>query len=122
MRFRVVGGKGLKLGKMLGDVLHALFHKPVTVQYMTKPGEMVPVPERYRGRIIYDKDACIGCLLCIKTCPSGVITATEEKKVRFEIARCIFCGQCVETCPKDAVKLGSDFEVVTHEKNELIIQ
>jgi formate hydrogenlyase subunit 6/NADH:ubiquinone oxidoreductase subunit I len=65
---------------MLCDALRALFRKPVTVQYLTKAGEMVPVPERYRGEIVYDKEACIGCLLCIRTCPSGAITATEEKK------------------------------------------
>ncbi|MEM3642139.1 MAG: 4Fe-4S binding protein, partial [Candidatus Bathyarchaeia archaeon] len=66
--------------------------------------------------------ACIGCLLCIKTCPSGVITATEERKVKFNIARCIFCGQCAETCPKNAIRLGSDFEMAIQEKEELIIQ
>ena len=112
----------MKLGNMLSDALRALFRKPVTVRYITKPGEMVPVPERYRGKIVYDKDACIGCLLCIKTCPSGVITATEEQKVTFNIARCVFCGQCAEICPKDAIRLGSDFEMIAHEKEELIIQ
>lgn len=112
----------MKLGNMLRDALRALFRKPVTVRYITKPGEMVPVPERFRGKIIYDKEACIGCLLCIKTCPSGVITATEEKKVKFNISRCIFCGQCAETCPKNAIRLGSDFELTVHEKDELSIQ
>ncbi|MEM3629607.1 MAG: 4Fe-4S binding protein [Candidatus Bathyarchaeia archaeon] len=112
----------MKLGNMLRDAFRALFRKPVTVRYITKPGEMVPVPERFRGKIIYDKEACIGCLLCIKTCPSGVITATEEKKVKFNISRCIFCGQCAETCPKNAIRLGSDFELTVHEKDELSIQ
>jgi len=106
---------------MLRDALRALFKKPVTVQYLTKHGEVVPVPERFRGKIIYDKDACIGCLLCIRTCPSGVITATVEKKVRFNIARCMFCGQCAETCPKKAITLSSEFEIVVYEKEELII-
>ena len=112
----------MKLGNMLRDALRALFRKPVTVQYLTKAGEMVPVPERYRGKIVYDKEACIGCLLCIRTCPSGTITATEEKKVTFNIARCIFCGQCAEICPTDAIKLGSNFEMIVHEKENLIVQ
>ena len=112
----------MKLGNMLRDALRALFRKPVTVRYITKPGEMVPVPERYRGKIVYDREACIGCLLCIRTCPSGAITTAEEKKVTFNIARCIFCGQCAEICPKNAIKLGSDFEITTNEKEELIIQ
>jgi len=91
---------------MLHDALRALFKKPVTVQYLTKPGEMVPVPERFRGKIIYDKNACIGCLLCIRICPSGVITATAERKVKFDVARCMFCGQCVEFVPKKQLLLA----------------
>jgi formate hydrogenlyase subunit 6/NADH:ubiquinone oxidoreductase subunit I len=114
--------KALRLGSMLRDVLRALFKKPVTVQYLTKPGEMVPVPDRFRGKIVYDKNACVGCLLCIRTCPSGVITATAEKKVKFDVVRCMFCGQCVETCPKKAIALSSDFEMVVHEKEGLVVQ
>jgi formate hydrogenlyase subunit 6/NADH:ubiquinone oxidoreductase subunit I len=112
----------MKLGRMLRGALRAMLRKPVTVQYLTKAGEMVPIPERYRGKIAYDKEACIGCLLCIKTCPSGAIVTAEEKKVMFNISKCIFCGQCVETCPKKAIKLGSDFEVVAYEKEELIVR
>ncbi|MCS7119667.1 MAG: 4Fe-4S binding protein [Nitrososphaerota archaeon] len=112
----------MRLGRMLRVALGALLQKPVTVRYLTKHGEKVPIPDRYRGKIIYDKDACIGCLLCIRTCPSGVITATEDKKVRFDISRCIFCGQCEETCPKKAISLGSEFELLSREKEELIIK
>jgi len=119
---RVIGGNCLKLGSMLRDALRALFRKPVTVQYLTKAGEMVPLPERYRGEIVYDKEACIGCLLCIRLCPSGTITATEKKKVKFNISRCIFCGQCAEICPTEAIKLGSNFEMVVHEKEDLTVQ
>jgi len=107
---------------MLRDALRALFKKPVTVQYLTKPGEMVPVPERFRGKIIYNKNSCIGCLLCIRTCPSGAITATAERKVKFDVTRCVFCGQCMETCPKKAITLSSNFEMVVYEKEELTVQ
>lgn len=107
---------------MLRVALRSLFRRPVTVEYMTKPGKMVPVPERFRGKLTYDRDACIGCLLCIRVCPGGVITLTEEKKVTFNISKCILCGQCAEICPKGAIKLSSQFEIVTHDKDELIIK
>lgn len=112
----------MKIGHMLRDALRSLFARPVTVRYLTKPGEMVPVPDRYRGKMVYDREACIGCLLCTKTCPSGAVIATEERKVVINIDRCIFCGQCVETCPKDAISLTSDFEIVVHEKEGLFVQ
>ncbi|KPV62296.1 MAG: F(420)H(2) dehydrogenase subunit I [Candidatus Bathyarchaeota archaeon BA1] len=102
----------MKIGHMLRDALRSLFGRPVTVRYLTEPGEMVPVPERYRGKMVYDREACIGCLLCTKTCPAGAIITTEERKVVFNVDRCIFCGQCVEICVKNAIKHSSDFEIV----------
>jgi len=114
--------RALRVGKMLRDTLRSLFRRPVTVEYMTKPGSMVPLPERFRGKLTYDKSACIGCLLCIRVCPGGVITSTEERKASFNISRCIFCGQCVEICPKGAIKMSSQFEVVTYDKNGLLIK
>ncbi len=112
----------LRIGGILKDAFKALFKKPVTVQYLTKPGEMVPVPERYRGKVIYDREKCIGCLLCIRTCPSGVISVTEEGKVSFNLDRCVFCGQCGETCPRKAIKFSSEFEIIVHRRGSLIVK
>ncbi|MBO3802258.1 MAG: 4Fe-4S binding protein, partial [Candidatus Brockarchaeota archaeon] len=111
-----------ELGRGLRAAFRALLRKPVRVRYLTEAGEMVPVPERYRGKITYDKGACIGCLLCIRTCPSGAISTTEEKKVEFSVFKCTFCGQCAEICPKKAVKLGSDFELVVYEKEGMVVR
>lgn len=112
----------MRVGKVFRDAFRSLFRKPVTVEYITKPGKMVPVPERFRGRISYDRETCIGCLLCIRVCPGGVILSTEERKVAFNISRCILCGQCAEVCPKGAIKLSSQFEIVTYNKEELTIK
>ncbi|MEM2027649.1 MAG: 4Fe-4S binding protein [Candidatus Bathyarchaeia archaeon] len=112
----------MKVGKMLREALRSLLRRPITVEYLTKPGRMVPVPERFRGRLNYDRDACIGCLLCVRVCPSGVITSTEERKVAFNISRCVLCGQCAEICPKGAIKLSSQFEIITYSKNDLVLK
>ena len=112
----------LKIGNMIRDAVRSLFRRPFTVQYATKPGEMVPVPERFRGKITYDREACVGCLLCIKTCPTGAIIVTEERKVTFNLDRCVFCGQCKETCPKEAINFSSEFEMVVYDREELFVR
>jgi formate hydrogenlyase subunit 6/NADH:ubiquinone oxidoreductase subunit I len=64
----------------------------------------VSVPPRFRGRIAYDRSACIGCRLCQKVCPANAITfLPEEKKVIFHVDRCCFCEQCTEICPVNCI-------------------
>jgi len=70
----------------------------------------VPVPPKFRGKIAYDREKCIGCQLCIRVCPAKVIEfLPEEKKIRMHVARCTFCAQCVDACPVDALATSSDF-------------
>ncbi|MEM2094061.1 MAG: 4Fe-4S binding protein [Candidatus Bathyarchaeia archaeon] len=112
----------VKIGKMFRDVLSSMFGRPVTVQYLTKRGESVPVPPSFRGTITYSKDQCVGCLLCIRVCPSGAITAIEGRKVVFDMGRCLFCGQCAEICPKNAIRLSPEFDNTAYERSELSIR
>ena len=104
---------------MIREALSALFRKPATKKSFTKANEFVPVTENYRGRIQLDTGLCIGCLLCIRTCPTGAISAIENKKVHIQIDKCIFCGQCKENCPKKAINFSSDFLMVASSREEL---
>ena len=104
---------------MIKEVLSALFRKPNTKRSFTKAQEFVPVYESYRGKIKFDTNLCIGCLLCIRTCPTGAINAIENKKVQIQLDRCIFCGQCRENCPKKAITFSSDFLMVTPNRKNL---
>ena len=104
---------------MIREVVSALFRKPVTKKSFTKADEFVPVFDNYRGKIQLDADLCIGCLLCIRSCPTGAINAIENKKVRIQIDKCLFCGQCKENCPKKAITFSSDFLIVVSDRKEL---
>ena len=51
-----------------------------------------------------DKDACVGCKLCEKACPSNaIVVSSEDKKAVINTALCHQCIKCWQVCPKDAI-------------------
>lgn len=59
----------------------------------------------FRHSVQLDKDKCMGCINCIKRCPTQAIRVRGGKA---EIIRefCIDCGECIRICPHHA-KLAS---------------
>lgn len=60
-----------------------------------------PESQAYRPQLLFRDSLCIGCALCVGTCPSGAIMpgsfGTEEESLR-----CSGCGACVDICPSGA--------------------
>lgn len=54
--------------------------------------------------IVVIKDKCVGCRLCIKSCPFGAITM-QDKLAVIDIAKCTLCGACVEICKFNAIEI-----------------
>jgi formate hydrogenlyase subunit 6/NADH:ubiquinone oxidoreductase subunit I len=101
-----------KLGKMIPEVLRSVFKKPATNMY---PFEKLEMPAKFRGKLKFYPEKCIGCKLCMRDCPSAasVINKLEDNtfEARINLGRCIYCAQCVDTCPKKALEASRDVEL-----------
>ncbi len=114
----------IRPGKMIIQVLQSLFKKPATIPY---PFIKVEMPDKFRGKLKFYPEKCIGCKLCMRDCPSNAITITKtsEGKIECEIdlAKCIYCAQCVDSCPKKALESTKQFELANlkHEKLKVVL-
>ena len=53
-------------------------------------------------RTVYlEEDKCIGCITCLRRCPTEAIRIIRGK-ARIDYSKCINCGECVRSCPKHA--------------------
>ncbi|MCC8145052.1 MAG: EFR1 family ferrodoxin [Bacteroidales bacterium] len=53
----------------------------------------------------YATDACIGCGLCVKVCPTNTIRLQENKHPVWNNT-CVQCTACIHRCPVRAIEYG----------------
>lgn len=72
------------------------------------PGALYRTPE---GAVAFNKELCIGCMLCVAGCPFNIPRYDENNKV----AKCHLCSDrtanglepaCVKVCPTNALRYG----------------
>ncbi|WP_130863295.1 [Fe-Fe] hydrogenase large subunit C-terminal domain-containing protein [Bacilliculturomica massiliensis] len=57
--------------------------------------------------VTLETDKCIGCINCIKKCPTEAIRVRNGKATIMS-DRCIDCGECIRVCPQHAKKAVYD--------------
>ena len=57
-----------------------------------------------------DAEACTGCMLCAKKCPTNCITGERKQLHVIDVANCIKCDTCRQVCKFNAVKVRSGIE------------
>lgn len=104
-----------KISSFAGIALKNLFSKPATTSYPFAPKEY---PERTRGHVEIDENACIMCGMCMRSCPPGAINVDKATKTwsinRFD---CIQCGYCTDKCPKKCLSIVPGYQEPMAEKS-----
>ena len=54
-------------------------------------------------RLDANKDACVNCHVCDKSCPMSLNVAEKVQTEKMDDKECILCGACVDNCPKNAI-------------------
>ena len=116
-----------------------LFRKKVTEPLPWEGGRKRP--ERYRTSfaLVHNEDgdeACIGCKMCEKICPSQIITVVaggrkpseRTGKARgwasdftLDVNACIHCELCVQVCPADAIVMLKVQETPGYSREDLFL-
>ena len=113
--------------------LQQFFKPDVTVRY---PHESLKMPKRYRGHVVFVREAetgkslCVACKSCEKACPSDCIVVNglkkegEKKKsvteFKLDFTKCSLCGSCVEVCPTDALEFSKQYNLASTSKGEYV--
>jgi hydrogenase-4 component H len=92
----------------------------VTLSYPANP---IPVPERFRGRPVFNADKCIGCAGCANNCPAREILVTDQcqeiRVVKYIGRRCTYCGRCADLCPEKAITMSKEYQTATENVHDI---
>ncbi len=61
------------------------------------------------GRIVWHKERCTACGLCVKACDTGAISMNARTKaIEIFWHDCRFCAHCVNACPHEALTIRDE--------------
>ena len=109
------------LSKPATNLFPSKFAPPSIKKFLSK-GKINPpvaVPNGYRGKLMYNRDKCIGCGMCVRVCPAAAMKLVGEppkRKIRHYVSRCTFCGICTEVCPVKCLHMSDEFLLADFDK------
>ncbi|KSV57508.1 pyruvate formate lyase-activating protein [Acetivibrio ethanolgignens] len=71
-----------------------------------------PESQNSKIQILWDREKCTGCQVCIANCPFGAITG-KEKNILINHAMCKQCQSCVSGCPAQALKAEGEIRSIS---------
>jgi ferredoxin len=75
------------------------------------------------GTLDVDVDGCTLCLSCVTACPTGALSAGEDRpSLRFAESACVQCGLCAATCPEDVITLKPQLDFAAWNAPRVIIK
>lgn len=97
--------EGIKLGSLCGlgqsspnPVLTTL--RFFTEEYDEHTNEKLCAALSCKNMIEYNimPDVCNGCMLCLKSCPTGAVSGLKKQVHSIDQDECIKCGTCIDLC------------------------
>ena len=97
----------LSITTVVGIILALVLHQRSWC-YVCPIGTLSNWVGRKRYPLKIEKDACVKCGLCARTCPMQLVPQEmkDEKEMSYK-GDCLKCGLCVVSCPKQALSFQS---------------
>lgn len=107
---RELGAADINSIEIAGEKLEDVTGKPFLLPSTSSLKRKLPKPViNLAKRLIkyypcVERDNCIQCAACVKTCPKKAVSIKREKII-FDYSECIACFCCQEICPNSAIKV-----------------
>ncbi len=56
-------------------------------------------------RFVVDESKCIGCLVCVESCPNEVLESRDGHPFASQPEKCEGCEVCVALCDQEAIEI-----------------